>query len=159
MTADKSPLLNIVLIEPEIHANTGNIGRTCVAMDCHLHLVGPLGFEITDSRVRRAGLDYWSDLKMTQYGNFEEFTSKNPIGPRFFFFTTKTERSYFDVTYQRGDWLVFGPETRGLSAEILSAHASQIVTIPMVGTTRSLNLSNAAAISVYEAFRQITRPR
>lgn len=154
---NESFLLNIALIEPEIPYNTGNIGRTCVAMNCHLHLVGPLGFEINDHQVKRAGLDYWPHLTMTQYENILEWRLKNPIGPRFFFFSSKAEKSFYDVEYRAGDWLVFGPETRGINPELLGEFPSQTVTIPMLGATRSLNLSNAAAVGVYEAYRQIQR--
>jgi len=149
------PLLNIVMVTPEIPQNTGNIGRTCVAMNCHLHLVGPLGFEINDKQLRRSGLDYWPDLKMTQYDNYEAFEKTHPPTERFFYFTTKAKKSFYDIDFQDGDWLVFGPETRGLSAAILEKFQSQTVTIPMIGTTRSLNVSNAVAVAVYEAFRQI----
>jgi tRNA (cytidine/uridine-2'-O-)-methyltransferase len=147
--------MNVVLVRPEIPSNTGNIGRTCVAMNVHLHLVKPLGFEITDTQVKRAGLDYWPHLKMTQHDNIESWEMN--ITPRFFFFTTKSVKSYFDVKFQKGDSLVFGPETSGLPKSLLEKYAAQAVTIPMIGETRSLNLSNAVAIAIYEAHRQITR--
>lgn len=148
-------LFNVVLVEPEIHHNTGNIGRTCVGMNCHLHLVHPLGFSMDDKHLRRAGLDYWPQLLMTQHDNFAQWESARPTGARCYFFSTKAEKSFFDVEYQKGDFLVFGPETRGLSAPILEKYSSQLVKLPMVGPTRSLNLSNAVAAAVYEAFRQI----
>lgn len=153
------PLLNVVLVEPEIPSNSGNVGRTCVAMNSHLHMVGPMGFEITDARVKRAGLDYWPKLKMTQYSNFSKFEEELSLEPsrakKFYFFTTKATRSFYDVKFEKGDWLVFGPETRGLSANILQKYPAQAVTIPMLGETRSLNVSNAVALTVYEAYRQI----
>jgi tRNA (cytidine/uridine-2'-O-)-methyltransferase len=155
MSIPNKPLLNMVLVEPEIPSNSGNVGRSCVAMNCHLHLVGPMGFEITDARVKRAGLDYWPHLEMTQYNNFSSFEKQVSPDQKFYFFTTKSTRSFYDVQYHPGDWLVFGPETRGLSADILQKYSSQAVTIPMIGKTRSLNLSNAAAIAIYEAYRQI----
>jgi len=152
-----NPLLNVVLVQPEIPSNSGNVGRTCVAMNCHLHMVGPMGFEITDARVKRAGLDYWPLLKMTQYGNFEEFEKLTQPSKKFYFFTTKAKRSFYEVEFQEGDWLVFGPETRGLTVDILQKYSEQAVTIPMIGPTRSLNLSNSVALTVYEAYRQIAR--
>jgi tRNA (cytidine/uridine-2'-O-)-methyltransferase len=146
--------MNVVLVHPEIPSNTGNIGRTCVAMNVHLHLVEPLGFQITDAQVKRAGLDYWPHLKLTHYNNIESWEQQAQVNSRFFFFTTKTTRSYFDVKFEKGDSLVFGPETSGLPASLLEKYAAQAVTIPMIGETRSLNLSNAVAIAVYEAYRQ-----
>lgn len=147
-------LFNVALIEPEIPNNTGNIGRTCVAMNCHLHLVGPMGFEITDKQVKRAGLDYWPHLELTQYENIQEWQKQNPPSERFFFFTTKAEKSFYEVEFQPGDWLVFGRETKGLSEDFLRQHWSQAVTIPMLGPTRSLNLANAVSVSIFEAYRQ-----
>jgi tRNA (cytidine/uridine-2'-O-)-methyltransferase len=143
----------VVLVEPEIPHNTGNIGRTCVAMNCHLHLVEPLGFSLNEKQVRRAGLDYWKALNLTQhksYTDWQKAFSQNKC----YFFTTKTERSLFDVNFQQGDTLVFGPETRGLAAGILEQNQGNLVTIPMLGSVRSLNLSNAVAIAVYEAYRK-----
>lgn len=148
-----SPLSHVVLFQPEIPSNTGNIGRTCVAMDCHLHLVGPLGFTMTDAQVKRAGLDYWPHLKMTQYNNRQEWEPQ--INERFFFFTTKASKSFYDVEFLKGDHLVFGPETSGLPREMLEKYSAQAVTIPMIGETRSLNLSNAVAVVVYEVYRQL----
>jgi len=151
-----SPLLNIVLVEPEIPHNTGNIGRTCVAMNCRLHLVHPLGFSVDEKEVRRAGLDYWSQLQWTEHKNYKDWAA-GVAAKRKFFFTTKTQRSIFDVEFKQGDALVFGPETRGLGPEILQKNSTELVTIPMIGSVRSLNLSNAVAIAVYEAYRQIHR--
>lgn len=125
-------------------------------MDCHLHLIKPLGFSLSEKQVRRAGLDYWKSLQITQHENFADWAQVR--GPRRnFYFTTKSKRSFFDVEYQPGDALVFGPETRGLSPEILEKNQDQLVTLPMSGPVRSLNLSNAVAIAIYEAYRQISR--
>lgn len=148
------PLFNVVLVEPEIPHNTGNIGRTCVAMNSHLHLVKPLAFSLDEKEVRRAGLDYWQHLQWSQYENFADWEGKAPQD-RCFFFTTKTENSFYEQEFLPGDWFVFGSETRGLSREILDKNKKQLVTIPMPGVVRSLNLSNAVAIAVYEAFRQV----
>lgn len=152
------PLFHIVLVEPEIPHNTGNIGRTCVAMNCHLHLVGPLAFDISEKQVRRAGLDYWRHLKLTQYENFANWQQAPKDPSRCFYFTTKTKQTIYGVQFQQGDWLVFGPETRGLSAQILQDQQSQLVTLPMLGETRSLNLSNAVAVGLYEGYRQLISP-
>ncbi len=146
-------LFHVVLVEPEIPHNTGNIGRTCVAMNCHLHLVEPLGFSLKEKQVRRAGLDYWKTLNLTQYKNYPDW--QNAFSQKkCYFFTTKTDRSLFEVNFQPGDALVFGPETRGLPAEVLEQNKDNLVTIPMLGSVRSLNLSNAVAIAVYEAYRK-----
>ncbi len=146
-------MFHVVLVEPEIPHNTGNIGRTCVAMNSHLHLVEPLGFSLKEKEVRRAGLDYWKDLQLTQYENYTNW--KNMFGQKkCYYFTTKTQRSLFDVNFKHGDALVFGPETRGLSPEVLEQNQDCLVTIPMIGSVRSLNLSNAVAVAVYEAFRK-----
>ncbi len=147
-------LFDIVLVEPEIPHNTGNIGRTCVAMNCGLHVVGPLGFSLGEKQVRRAGLDYWKSLSLTQYENYSDW-QKAFSHRKCYFFTTKTERTLFDVNFQQGDTLVFGPETRGLSRDILEQNQDNLVTIPMIGSVRSLNLSNAVAIAVYEAYRKV----
>ncbi len=145
---------NVVLIEPEIPQNTGNIGRTCVSAKCHLHLVGPLGFEITDSRLKRAGLDYWPHLHWTQYSDWDQWWSQVPDPSRVFFFSTKASAAYFEHQFQPGDWLVFGRETRGLDPEVLQRFAGQTLRIPMPGPVRSLNLATAAAVVVYEGLRQ-----
>ena len=146
-------LFNIVLVEPEIPHNTGNIGRTCVAMKCHLHIIKPMSFSLGEKQVRRAGLDYWKQLNLTQYENYSQW-ELGVEASRCFFFTTKTQRSYFDIEYRQGDTLVFGPETRGLKQEVLNKYQENLVTIPMLGEVRSLNLSNAVAIAVYEAYRK-----
>ncbi|MCB9072553.1 MAG: tRNA (cytidine(34)-2'-O)-methyltransferase [Bdellovibrionaceae bacterium] len=152
-------MLNIVLVEPEIPHNTGNIARTCVAMNCHLHLVGPLGFSIDDKQVRRAGLDYWPHLKLTTYNSWAEFQSQQAAtSANRVYFTTKSAQDFYDYHYSVDSWLVFGPETRGLSADILHENAQQCVRIPMIGAVRSLNLSNAVAIGVYEVFRHNRAP-
>ena len=123
--SEKYPHLNfnIVLVEPEIPTNTGNIGRTCVGSYSHLHLVHPLGFEITDTRLKRAGLDYWGDLQVTHHKGYDQWFQTVPDPSRVFFFTTKVDRPYFSVDYKPGDYLVFGPETRGLSKSVLEANA------------------------------------
>ncbi len=146
-------MFNIVLVEPEIPQNTGNIARTCAATGCTLHLVKPLGFEISDRYLKRAGLDYWHLVDVKIYENFEELCQKHP-GARFRFYTTKARRRHTDADYREGDFLVFGRETRGLDEELLLAHPDECVRIPMIGEARSLNLSNAAAVAVYEALRQ-----
>ena len=146
-------MFNIVLVEPEIPQNTGNIARTCAATGCTLHLVKPLGFEISDRYLKRAGLDYWHLVDVKIYENFKELCQKYP-GARFRFYTTKARRRHTDADYREGDFLVFGRETRGLDEELLLAHPDECVRIPMIGEARSLNLSNAAAVAVYEALRQ-----
>ena len=146
-------MFNIVLVEPEIPQNTGNIARTCAATGCRLHLVKPLGFEVSDKYLKRAGLDYWQFVSVTYWENFEELLKANPEG-RFFYFTTKAMHGYTDACYHDGDFLVFGKETRGLPEELLKAHPDECVRIPMMGELRSLNLSNSVAIAVYEGLRQ-----
>ena len=144
-------MLNVVLIEPEIPANTGNISRTCAITGARLHLVGPLGFSLDEKHLKRAGLDYWDKLDLVVYENSEEFFSKNKDA-KFWFFSTKAGHTYADVTYSDGDFLVFGKETKGLPEEYV--HLDNSVRIPMLPTLRSLNLSNSVAIAVYEALRQ-----
>ncbi len=145
--------LNIVLLQPEIPQNTGNIARTCGATGASLHLVKPMGFEIDDKKLKRAGLDYWHLLDITYYESTEEFFEKNK-GGSFFFATTKGRRIYSDVTYPDNAYLVFGRETKGIDENILRAHPDFCVRIPMVDRARSLNLSNSVAIMVYEFLRQ-----
>ena len=147
-------LVRIVLVEPEIPQNTGNIGRTCVGTNCELHIVGPTGFEITDANLKRAGLDYWQHLTWYLYPSYEEWFKKVEDPKRVFYFTTKVKKTYYDVKYQPGDWLVFGKETKGLPPEIIFANPEQAVTIPQPGPVRSLNLATSVAIAVYEAYRQ-----
>lgn len=151
------PLLHVALIEPEIHPNTGNIARLCAANAVALHLVGRLGFRIDDKAVRRAGLDYWPYVDLRQHRKLEEFYAALPAA-RFFYFTTKATPPYTSVSYQPGDCLVFGSETRGLPRELLEAHWDHALTIPMRSLhVRSLNLATAVAIVLYEALRQIER--
>ena len=152
-------MFNIVLVEPEIPNNTGNIGRTCVGTDCTLHLVEPFGFEISDKQLKRAGLDYWPYLKWKTYGDFSAWKASVSDPSRVFFFSKKSERSFFEVEYQPGDWFVYGKETKGLSDEILNQHAAQTVTIPMFGPIRSLNLANAVSVAIYEGIRQVSSTR
>ena len=146
-------MLNIVLVEPEIPQNTGNIARTCAATGCALHLIKPLGFEISDKYLKRAGLDYWHLVHVHIYENLDELFAKYPNG-RFYYFTTKARKRHSDAEYKAGDFLVFGKETKGLDEELLMSHPDECVRIPMIGEARSLNLSNAAAVAVYEALRQ-----
>lgn len=149
-------LFNVVLIEPEIPNNTGNIGRTCIGAASSLHLVGKLGFEIDDKKLKRAGLDYWVHLNWQHHKTFEDWLAIVPDKSRMHLFTTKTTNSIFDAEIKKGDWLVFGKETKGLSPEILQMFPDQLVTLPMHGPIRSLNLSNAVSIGLYEGIRQIT---
>lgn len=145
--------LNVVLFEPEIPENTGNIGRTCVATGTRLHLIEPLGFETSEKAVRRAGLDYWKDLDVTRYVNFQDFLVKNP-GARIYMATTKGKRVYTEVAYEADCYLMFGKESAGIPEEILVQNPEGCVRIPMIGETRSLNLANSVAIVLYEALRQ-----
>ena len=145
--------MNIVLVEPEIPQNTGNISRTCAATGSHLHLIKPLGFSLADKYLKRAGLDYWNLMSYTVYENFEDFLEKNPDA-KCYFASTKAARSYCEVRYQPNDYLVFGRETRGLPEELLRANYEKCVRIPMRAEARSLNLSNSVAIVLYEALRQ-----
>ena len=146
-------MFNIVLVEPEIPQNTGNIVRTCHATGCALHLVRPLGFEISDRYLKRAGLDYWDEVEIYYYDSFEELQTKHPSA-RFWYFTTKGLTRHSDAKFERGDFLVFGKETKGLPEELLVKNKQTCLRIPMIGETRSLNLSNSVAIAVYEGLRQ-----
>ena len=145
--------LNIVLVEPKIPQNTGNIARTCAATGSRLHLVGPMGFTIDDKKLKRAGLDYWHMLDITYYDSLAQFLSRHN-GP-FHFFTTKAQNRYCDVPYHDEDYLVFGKETAGLPEELLVQYPQQCVRLPMRNGARSLNLSNTVAVGVYEALRQL----
>ena len=147
-------MFNIVLVEPEIPQNTGNIARTCAATDTALHLVRPLGFEITDKHLKRAGLDYWQYLKLYYYDSFDEVYEKFSKEHNFWFFSTKSPKSHFEAEFKDGDFLVFGKETKGLPEDLLKKHLDSCVRIPMWGEIRSLNLSNSVAIGLYEAIRQ-----
>ena len=144
---------HIVLVEPEIPGNTGNVARLCAATGCHLHLVRPLGFTIDDKNLKRAGLDYWHLLSISYHDSFAELQKLYP-NSRFFCHTTKTDRFHSDAKYLPGDFLVFGKETAGLPETILDQNADSCVRLPMIEGARSLNLSNAVAVSVYEALRQ-----
>lgn len=144
---------HIVLVEPEIPANTGNISRTCAATGTHLHLVRPLGFDTDDRTLKRAGLDYWHSVHIEYHDSFEEVLASYPEG-RFFYASTKATKQYSQFKYRDGDFFVFGKETRGLPQELIDANLETCIRMPMTDTVRSLNLSNSAAIIVYEALRQ-----
>ncbi len=146
-------MLNVVLVEPEIPQNTGNIARTCAATGTRLHLVKPLGFDLSDKHLKRAGLDYWSLLDIHIYENLREFFEKN-AGGRYYFASTKSKHRYTEVTYRDGDYLFFGRETRGLEESLLHENYENCIRIPMREGARSLNLSNSVAIVLYEALRQ-----
>lgn len=148
-------MFNVVLIEPEIGANTGNIGRTCVGLNCKLHLVGKLGFSITDKQLRRAGLDYWPYLDFAHHATWDDWWKLVGHEERVFFMTTKAEASIYETHFQAGDWLVFGKETRGLDPEILTRFPKQTRRIPMTGPIRSLNIATAVAVVVFEGHRQL----
>lgn len=145
--------LNIVLYEPEIPANTGNIGRTCVATGTKLHLIEPLGFSLSEKALKRAGMDYWSQLEVERYVNYEDFLQRNP-GAKIYMATTKAKKIYSEASYELDCYIMFGKESAGIPEEILVEHPEECVRIPMIGETRSLNLSNSVAIVLYEALRQ-----
>ena len=146
-------MMNIVLLEPEIPQNTGNIARTCAATGSVLHLIRPLGFQLDDKYMKRAGLDYWFLMSYRVYDNLQDFLEKNP-GARCHYATTKAPRSYCEASYQDGDYIFFGKESKGLPEELLSQEYDKCVRIPMIEQARSLNLSNSVAIVLYEALRQ-----
>lgn len=146
-------MFNVVLVEPEIPQNTGNIARTCAATGCTLHLVKPLGFEISDKYLKRAGLDYWQYVDVKLWDSFDELQRAYPAG-NYYFYTTKGRHRYDEVRLEKGDFIVFGKETRGLPEELLVRHPDNCLRIPMLGDLRSLNLSNSVAIAVYEGLRQ-----
>lgn len=146
-------MFNVVLIEPEIPPNTGNVGRLCLATRSTLHLVKPLGFSLEDRQLKRAGLDYWDDVDLKTWDSFVELQGAQPADARFFFLTTKTKRAYYDVRFRRRDFIVFGRETKGLPENLLTANIDNCITIPMHGA-RSLNLATAVAIVLFEAVRQ-----
>ena len=148
--------LNIVMVEPEIAGNTGNVARTCAATGARLHLVRPFGFEIDDKKLKRAGLDYWDLLDITYYDNLDDFFAKNEGA--FFYFTTKALHTHTEVEYPDNCYLLFGKETKGLPEELLLKNPENCVRIPMVSDARSLNLSNAVAIGTYEVLRQWNYP-
>lgn len=146
-------VLNIVLHQPEIPQNTGNIGRTCAAAGARLHLIEPLGFQLNEKALKRAGMDYWHELDVATYVTYEEFLEKNP-GAKVYYASTKARRLYTDVSYEPDCFLMFGKESGGIPEEILKQHPDTCIRIPMLGEARSLNLSNAAAVVLYEALRQ-----
>lgn len=146
-------MMNIVLFEPEIPQNTGNIGRTCVATGTRLHLIGPMGFQITEKAVKRAGMDYWKHLDVTEYDGYEDFLEKNPAA-KIYMATTKAKQRYTDVSYEEDCYIMFGKESAGIPEEILINHPDTCIRIPMNPDIRSLNLSNSAAVVLYEALRQ-----
>ena len=146
-------MLNIVLFEPEIPANTGNIGRTCVATNTRLHLIEPLGFRLNEKNLKRAGMDYWEHLDVRRYMNFEEFLEKNP-GAKIWMATTKAKKVYTEAQFGPDDYIMFGKESAGIPEEILVDHEDTCIRIPMLDKVRSLNLSNSVSIVLYEALRQ-----
>lgn len=146
-------MLNIVLHEPEIPANTGNIGRTCVATNTRLHLIEPLGFRLDEKNPKRAGMDYWGSLDVTTYIDYADFLERNP-GAKIYMATTKAPKVYTEVSYEPDCYIMFGKESAGIPEEILVQHQEDCVRIPMVGDIRSLNLSNSVSIVLYEALRQ-----
>ena len=146
-------MFHIVLVEPEIPQNAGNIARTCAATGTALHMIRPLGFEVSDRYLKRAGLDYWHLVKISYHDSFEELQAEFP-NARFFYFTTKGRNRHSDVKFQDGDFLVFGKETKGLPEELLMKHENECLRIPMYSEARSLNLSNSVAVALYEALRQ-----
>ena len=146
-------MLNIVLLEPEIPANTGNIGRTCVAANTRLHLIEPLGFRLDEKSLKRAGMDYWKDLDVSTYLDYEDFLKKNP-GAKIYYATTKAPQTYTDVEFEDDCYIMFGKESAGIPEEILLENQATCIRIPMIGDIRSLNLSNSVAIVLYEALRQ-----
>ena len=150
------PKINIVMVEPEIPQNTGNVARTCAATGARLHIVKPMGFTIDDKKLKRAGLDYWHYLDITYYDGLEDFFSKNDGA--FFYFTTKGRKTHSDVSYPDNCYLLFGKETKGLPEKLLIKNPERCVRIPMQGEIRSLNLSNSVAIAVYEVLRQWNYP-
>jgi tRNA (cytidine/uridine-2'-O-)-methyltransferase len=147
-------VFNVVLVEPEIPPNTGNVGRLCLATRSTLHLVGPLGFSIDDRQLKRAGLDYWDEVEVREWSSLDELRRAN-VPSRFFYLTTKATQPYFEVKFQPKDFLVFGRETKGLPESVLEENRESCITIPMHGT-RSLNLATAVAIVLFEAMRQQT---
>ena len=146
-------MLNIVLLEPEIPANTGNIGRTCVATGTRLHLIEPLGFRLNEKALKRAGMDYWADLDVRTYIDYNDFLEQNP-GAKIYMATTKSEKTYTEVKYEPDCFIMFGKESAGIPEEILVKNKENCVRIPMIGDIRSLNLGNSVAVILYEALRQ-----
>jgi tRNA (cytidine/uridine-2'-O-)-methyltransferase len=149
-------MFNVVLVEPEIPPNTGNVGRLCLATGAHLHLIKPLGFSLEDKALRRAGLDYWREVRVTVWDSLDAMIAAQAQDARYFFLTTKTKRPYWEEKFSHGDFLVFGRETKGLPEPLLEANRDRCLTIPMPGSTRSLNLATAVGIVLYEAVRQVS---
>lgn len=149
-------MLNVVLFCPEIPPNTGNIGRLCHATGATLHLIEPLGFSIDDRAVKRAGLDYWEELAPVIWPSYDAFTAALPDDATLYFLTTKTDRAYWDASFERGDYLIFGPETRGIPETLLERNPAKCLTIPQIAG-RSLNLATSAGIVLYEAIKQVTK--
>ena len=147
--------LNVVLVEPEIPPNTGNAARLCAATRCTLHLIHPLGFDVSEKAVRRAGLDYWHLVTVIEHASFADFVAHLPVNARLHLFSGKAKKSFLKAEYQAHDYLVFGKESKGLSDDILAQFNDQLVAIPTLGQVRSLNLANAVALAVYEARRQM----
>jgi tRNA (cytidine/uridine-2'-O-)-methyltransferase len=147
-------VFNVVLVEPEIPPNTGNVGRLCLATQSTLHLVKPLGFSLEHRQLKRAGLDYWNEVDLRTWESFAELQAAQSRGARYFFLTTKTRRAYWDIKFRHGDFLVFGRETKGLPESLLTANIDDCITIP-VRATRSLNLATAVAIVLFEGVRQL----
>ncbi len=150
-------MFNVVLVEPEIPPNTGNIGRLCLGTGSRLHLIKPLGFSLDDKTLKRAGLDYWGDVSVSLWDSLKALQETQPSGARYFYLTTKTDRPYYQAKFQRDDFLVFGRETKGLPEKVLAENARTCLTIPMQGT-RSLNLATSVAIVLFEAIRQQALP-
>lgn len=146
-------MLNIVLLEPEIPANTGNIGRTCAATNTRLHLIEPLGFKLNERSLKRAGMDYWTEIDVKTYIDFQDFQEQNPEA-KLYMATTKAAKMYTEVSYEPDCYIMFGKESAGIPEEILKEHPDECIRILMIGETRSLNLSNSVAIVLYEALRQ-----
>ncbi len=151
----KDAFFNVVLLEPEIPQNTGNIGRTCVATNSVLHLIEPFGFEISDKTLKRAGLDYWQYLEWHTYANWKDFLKTVHQPERIFYFTTKAKKHYTDFKFQKNDCFVFGKETKGIDPEILKANPETQCKIPILGPARSLNLATSVSIALYEGIRQL----
>lgn len=151
----KPHLFHVALIEPEIPQNTGNIGRTCVASHCDLHVVGQTGFQITDSNLKRAGLDYWEHLTWTHHPDIPAWEKKIQNPKRVFYFSAKADRLYTEIEFQKEDWFVFGKETKGLPDELMRRNADQLLLIPLLGPARGLNVATAVAVVTYEGIRQL----
>ena len=153
------PAMNIVLLEPEMPANTGNIGRTCVATGSRLHLIEPLGFQVNEKAVKRAGLDYWDKLDVTVYDCYRDFLEKNPrAAEKLYMASTKAPRAYTEVSYEPGAYIMFGKESAGIPEELLAEHKETVVRIPMLPDIRSLNLANSVAVGAFEVLRQWDYP-